>query len=731
MPSTRARAVWGALLLVLPLVLGSPGAGLPQSRRPPLTIQQEGAGEVSVIADQIQQVGGPPNLLIAVGNVEIVRGATRLLADRVELNRDTGEAVAQGKVVFYDGQDRLMGDRVDYNTKTGTGVVYNANAFSSPYYSLSGRRLDRIGESVYEAQDAVFTTCEGANPAWSIRIGSCVADLNDSVSGWDASFWVGNIPLIPWFPWFAAAIRRERQSGFLFPQLGVSNKKGFFARVPYYWAIDDSQDLTVSLDTFTDLGVGASLEYRYILSQESAGQMAGFFVYEAFKDSQMRGVGTFKHTWQVNPGLSVKVNSTVTSDDEVFRQYGDRLGERSTQRAETNVFVSKRWDTWNLVGNVLWYQDLTTTRPVELQRVPEIRLDGLRQPIPGLPGLLYETRASFTNFIRDVGASGVRADLHPRAFYPLPVGSYFTVTPFAGGRATYYDKRVVGTRLTRAGGFEVEETVDDPHVRVQAEGGLDLETRLARVWAVDGTWGLSALQHVIEPRATWTEIRGLNQKNNPQYDPAIDDIGKKSEVTYSITQRLNAKTVAGPYQEPVRWEAARFVVSQTYNLLPAADQPFKDLQAELIVWPNEILGFRGNAQWNLYGLGLRAATADVIGTYKDVAATVGTRFNEIIQKGFTTGAATSLNNETNPQYLTANGSIAARITSYLNARVSTEWDVKNGTKVENRFGVDIHFQCWAILLEYIDRHNNEDEFRFSVNLLGLGQTGSRLGTGIR
>jgi len=714
MPSTRARAVWGALLLVLPLVLGSPGAGLPQSRRPPLTIPQDGAGEVTVTADQMQQVGGPPNLLIAVGNVEIVRGAARLLADRVELNRDTGEAVAQGKVVFYDGQDRLVGDRVDYNTKTGTGVVYNATAFSSPYYSLSGRRLDRIGESVYEAKDAVFTTCEGDNPAWSFRIGSCVADLNDIVSGTDASFWVGKIPLIPWFPWFAAAIRRERQSGFLFPQLGVSSNKGFFARIPYYWAIDDSQDLTVSLDTFTSRGVGASLEYRYILSQETAGQLSGFFVYEAFKDDETRGVGSFKHTWQVTPGLSFKVNANVTSDDRVFRQYGDRLHERSTQRAETNVFVSQRWDTWNLVGNVLWYQDLTTTRPVELQRVPEIRLQGLRQPIPGLPGFLYETQASFTNFIRDVGANGVRADLHPRAFYPVPVGGYFTVTPFAGARATYYDKSVVGKRLTRVGAFEVEETVDDSHVRGLVEGGVDLETRLSRVWAVDGTWGLSALQHVIEPRATWTEIRGVNQKGNPQYDPAIDNIGKTSEVTYSITQRLNGKTVAGPNQEPVRWEAARFVVSQTYNLLPEADHPLKDLKAELIARPNETFGFRGEAAWNLYGLGLRTATADLTGAYKDVSVAVGTRFNDI-----------------RSTYLTANGSIAARITANLNARVSTEWDVASGTKVENRFGVDIHFQCWAILLEYVDRHRNEDEFRFSVNLLGLGQTGSRVGTGIR
>ena len=57
--------------------------------------------------------------------------------------------------------------------------------------------------------------------------------------------------------------------------------------------------------------------------------------------------------------------------------------------------------------------------------------------------------------------------------------------------------------------------------------------------------------------------------------------------------------------------------------------------------------------------------------------------------------------------------------------------MKRGTKVENRFGVDIHFQCWAILLEYVDRHKNEDEFRVSINLLGIGQTGTRFGTGIR
>ena len=95
----------------------------------PVRVPAEG-GDVSILADQMDQVG---SLLIGIGNVEITKGSSRLTADRVEINRETGEAVAQGKVIFYDGQDRLLGDRIDYNLKTGTGVVYNGSAFSAPY----------------------------------------------------------------------------------------------------------------------------------------------------------------------------------------------------------------------------------------------------------------------------------------------------------------------------------------------------------------------------------------------------------------------------------------------------------------------------------------------------------------------------------------------------------------------------------------------------------------------
>src|SRR5712671_5519636 len=288
--SAPARSMCGprrltrlALLLLSALVStcigAAPGWGQPASPAGGVTI---GAGgeEASVVADQIQQVGGTSDLLIAVGNVEITRGQSRLLADRVELNRDTGQAVAQGKVVFYDGPDRLVGERIDYNLKTGTGVVYHGSGFSAPYYHLSGERMDRIGDGIYEIRRGVFTTCEGDDPPWSFRFNSGTADLDDIIYGRDASFWVKRVPLLPWVLFFAAALRRERQSGFLFPEFGQSSRRGYFAKVPYYWAINDSQDLTVSLDTFSARGIGLDADYRYVLSRDQRGELSAFGITE-------------------------------------------------------------------------------------------------------------------------------------------------------------------------------------------------------------------------------------------------------------------------------------------------------------------------------------------------------------------------------------------------------------------------------------------------------------------
>jgi LPS-assembly protein len=742
----RSVLLVGFLLTVAGTVPGWAQPAAPASRAGAVTIPA-GEDQATVVADQIQQVGGATDLMIAVGDVEITRGQSRLLADRVEINRDTGQAVAQGRVVFYDGPDRLVGDRIDYNLKTGTGVVYHGSGFSAPYYHLSGERLDRIGDGIYEIQHGVFTTCEGDNPPWSFRFGSGTADLDESVSGRDASFWVKRVPLLPWVPFFAAPLRRERQSGFLFPEFGQSSRRGYFAKIPYYWAINDSQDLTVSLDTFSARGVGLDADYRYILSREQAGELSAFGVAEAFRGSrdfgvpENRGWTSLRHDWRITPGLTFKVDSTVTSDDLIFRDYADRLTERSRLAAPTNVSLTKTWSNWSLLGRVLWYQDLTTQRPLELQRVPEIQLTGVRQAVPGAPWLLYETNASFVNFIRQVdGPEGLRADFHPRLFVPIPIAGVATVTPFAGGRLTFYDQRVTGFH-TALDGIVSQDSASDPRLRRQVEVGVEAQTQMTRVYATDGIGGIAALEHAIEPRATLIEIRGLDQKAMPTYDPGyntatgidpgyerahgIDRLEKANEVTYAVSNVLRAKTVAGPDQQAVRWDLARFTLSQTYSFKPVS-QPVGDLYGDLILQPNERIRVAGYARYNMYGLGLREAAGTVGVVYPRFSFAAGPRFNE---QGNTVIFGPQIVPPGPQRTLTAEAT--ARVLPNLAVRAGAAWELVNGAaSVEARGGFEWRFDCWSIMVTYINRHHSDNEFRFSVNLLGLGQVGTSARAGL-
>src|SRR5262245_21525520 len=420
---TQARA--SILLLACLSFLSLPSIGLAQV---PMTLQTEG-GEVSVIADRFETIG-PDNLIVATGNVEVVRGPARMLADRVELNRATGDAVAVGRVTFYDGDERLTGTRMDFNIKTGTGVVYEGEAHAAPYYRIMGERIERIGDSVYRVRKGVFTTCEDDAPSWSFHMGTANADLEDFVWGTNASFWVKSIPLIPFFPIFAAPLKKERQSGFLVPVWGSTSRKGAFGEIPFYWVISDSMDATISAGFYSKLGFGGSAEYRYVLSQDQRGSIGGALVYESFKNGDVRGYGSAKHEWRITPSLSVIADLNGVTDDQVLRDYASDLQRRSAQRAESNFFVTKSWTEWNLVGRVYWYQDLTVQRPVELQRTPEITLQGVRQTLPGLPGFLYEVESSAVNFVRWQDSDGARFDVHPIISRPIPLAGYLTVTPF-------------------------------------------------------------------------------------------------------------------------------------------------------------------------------------------------------------------------------------------------------------------------------------------------------------
>ncbi len=664
-------------------------------------------GDVTVIADQLEEVGRE-HTVIATGNVELTKGATRLMADRIELNRSTGDAVAVGRVVFYDGEDQLTGQRIEYNVKTGTGVVYQADARAAPYYRLSGERMERLGESVYGVQRGVFTTCEADPPDWAVHFGSATADLEEFIFGRNASVWVRDIPLIPFLPIFAAAIRRERQTGFLFPKFGYSTRKGAYMEFPFFWAIDDSQDLLVSPIAYTNLGFGANLEYRYILPDHQRGRFGGFFIQETAKHDALRFVGATRQEWHLAPRTLLKVDIAGVSDDKVLADYGDELAQRSSQRVESNVFLTRSWDTWDFVGSLFVYQDLTTRRPVELLRLPDLRLYGTPQPLHDLPGVLGDFQGSAIHFVRDVGSDGDRLDLHPRVSRPIPMG-VATLTPFVGVRLTGYDRTVTGYRTSRGVDGFIEDTNDEPRLRRLLEAGTDLETKLTRVFNTGGVWNTDAMLHTIEPRVNYTWIAGKDKNRLPQWTPPLDNIQDTSLVQYSLTNRIRGRTVALANAEPVRWELFRLTVGNGYDL---KHQTWADAFATLIVAPRPDVHFRSDLTYDPRAANFSSVTADVSTAIWRGNVNLGIRHSDPANFTF------------------LQGGFGFTPWPWLTTRGSVNWDLRHGTFAENRLAAELHWQCWALAIEYINRTQRDDEVRLTLNLLGVtGPISTRVGLG--
>src|SRR5262249_43894714 len=304
-----------ACLLVVAWLALLPSLGWGQERE---RLSIEAGSPVTVYADHVQNLE-QEKLLLAEGNVQLEQGDVRLESDRMEVNTETGEAVASGRVVLFDGRDRLTGSRIEYNLRSGTGIVYQAEAAAEPHFFFQGNSMDRVGDKAYRIQGGVFTTCEDETPAWSVRLGKATAYLDDYMWGTNASFWVWKVPLVPFIPFFATSLRKDRHTGLLTPTFGSSNEKGFFIRQPIYIVLGDSQDLVLSPACFTKRGPGIGGTYRYVRTEGSRGELDGFYLHddeESPDHGANRWIASLRHEEDITPRLVFKADVARVSDDK-------------------------------------------------------------------------------------------------------------------------------------------------------------------------------------------------------------------------------------------------------------------------------------------------------------------------------------------------------------------------------------------------------------------------------
>lgn len=206
---------------------------------------------------------------IAEGDVEVRVGERVLRADRVIYDRAAGTMRAQGNVQVRDETGALQfADEfeVDESFKNGFATGFSTRMGATGTATASAAIREDGTRNTLE--QVVYTGCplcedsEGT-PTWSLRSRRAVQNQETQmISYQDAVLEIKGVPVI-YIPYFAHPDpTSERRSGLLAPDMGISSKRGPFVEVPYYFALSEHSDLTVTPQINAKVAPLVRVDYR-------------------------------------------------------------------------------------------------------------------------------------------------------------------------------------------------------------------------------------------------------------------------------------------------------------------------------------------------------------------------------------------------------------------------------------------------------------------------------------
>ena len=204
----------------------------------------------TLLADSVQV--DPAGRITATGNVVIYYQGTQLRAERVVYDRRTDALEIDGTVAITDENGNIIsGEGVAIDGGLREGVLTSARLVLDQELQLAAAEISRSEDRYTTLRRVVASTCEvcaeNPTPLWEIRATRVVHDTQERQLYFDnAQFRLAGVPLL-----YAPRLRLpdpslNRASGFLFPELRTSSVLGTGLELPYFIALGDHANATVT-----------------------------------------------------------------------------------------------------------------------------------------------------------------------------------------------------------------------------------------------------------------------------------------------------------------------------------------------------------------------------------------------------------------------------------------------------------------------------------------------------
>ena len=488
--------------------------------------------------------------VIAEGDVEISQNLTVLLAQQVEYDETTEVITARGNVTVMESSGNVyFADEVVLTDELQRGTITYFKGRLADGSLFTAQSAQKVSETVTELKQAAYTPCslfckesgEPKEPSWAVTAENVKIDSEEQVVSYD-DVWVEVYgqkllysPILS-HPTPGA----DNKSGFLAPALQRDENLGVVAETPYYYVIDQSEDLTITPVLSSREGLLVKGDYRkkydrgeILLSgsataardRDSSGAVQSGREFRGHIDSS--GIYNIDDQWQA--GFDLR----RTTDDTFLRLYNILQNERLlTSRAYVEGIDPLKTgnDRSYFLAQSLAFQGLTAEDNQDLTPFILPLIEASHTTNPQFWGSRFTFEGSLLSLSRDEGADSNRI-----------TGGVNWNLPYTTSNGHIFE---VDASL-RVDGYDIDN-------QTLASGGEFDGTRSRFVPQISASWRyplineLESSNVVIEPIANITASPlGLNDEEIPNEDstlPEFNDLNLFSSNRFSGRDQLETGT---------------------------------------------------------------------------------------------------------------------------------------------------------------------------------------------
>ena len=441
----------------------------------------------------------------AQGHVEMRYRGRVLRAQFLTYDSNTQVVTAKGDVVIVneDGTSEFAKElTLDKDLSAGVALGFSARLRDN--VKIASDTLARRNADVTELNRAIYTPCDvcadngkSKTPTWSIQARRVVEDkAHHLVYFQHAVIRVLGVPIFyaPMF-WTADAESNSR-SGFLTPEIQVSNRRGFSVEQPYLWALSKSQDLTVSPIISTKINPFLNLDWRARFNSGEINARVGYTYEYEFDNqgNQVPGSKTTSRSYVLANGAFVLNNqwdwgfaAERATDDLLFDRYDirgvyDRRGlfETDSRRLLSQVYAVRQDQDSYLSISAMDFQGLRVGDVNKAMPVVAPLIEGRYEPEGPVFGGRLLVVGSAVVLSREAqlqdptlpGIDSRRATGSAEWRRPFTLKDGIRIEPFGSARLDVYNvtNAVVGNNSVTTGRFQPEAGVDISYPLIRRDG---------------------------------------------------------------------------------------------------------------------------------------------------------------------------------------------------------------------------------------------------------------------